>query len=202
VSNWKELYPTSYSGSTPVTSPMPNVVDVVDLRREFDNLVLGSQGETPIGRPFILRRMQRDSSENLTPCSCVNSITHEPDRDFPCPFCLGNGYIWSEELVTIYKVVASSPGGSNASANFPKTQPGTMYLPAARFFMSYSVNPKKDDRIVEIELDSEGDPVTPYNRIAVYELMLVRAMRADNGKIEFWVCNGQKMGPDTLGSVS
>jgi len=202
VSNWKEVYPASTTTTTSVTSPLPNVVDVVDLRREFDNLVLGFQGETPIGRPFILRRMRRDSSENLVPCSCVHSLTKEPDRDFPCPYCLGNGHLFDEELVTAYKVVASAPGGTNAAANFPKTKPGTMYLPSARFFLSYDVNPKKDDRIVEIELDSEGDPVTPYNRVRVYEFMLVRAMRADNGKIEFWACSSQSMGPNTQGSVS
>ncbi len=77
-----------------------------------------------------------------------------------------------------------------------------MYAPAARFFFSYDVDPKKDDRIVELELDSEGDPVTPYNRVAVYEFMLVRALRGDNGRIEYWSCAGQKMGPTTLGLVS
>jgi hypothetical protein len=126
----------------------------------------------------------------------------EFDNLIPCPYCLGNGFLWDEELIYAYKVVAAAPGGSNAAANFPKTEPGTMYLPAARFFLSYDANPKKDDRIVEIELDVNGDPVTPYNRIAVYEFMLVRAMRADNARIEFWACSGQKMGPETLGSVS
>lgn len=202
MSDWKEIYPASATLTTPTTAPLPNVVDVVDLRREFDNLVLGYQGETPIGRPFILRRMRRDSSDNLIACSCVHNLTREPDRDFPCPYCHGSGWLFDEELVTAYMVVASAPGGSNAAANFPKTPPGTMYVPAARFFLSYEVNPKKDDRIVQIELDSNGDPVTPYNRIIVYEFMLVRAMRADNAKIEFWACSGQTMGPETQGSVS
>lgn len=202
MSDWKEVYPASATVTTPTTAPLPNVVDIVDLRREFDNLVLGYQGETPIGRPFILRRMRRDSSDNLIPCSCVHDLTQEPDRDFPCPYCQGSGNLWDEELITAYKVVASAPGGNNASSNFPKSEPGTMYLPAARFFVSYSVSPKRDDRIVEIELDDDGDAVTPYNRIAVFELMLVKAMRADNGKIEFWSCSGQTMGPKTQGSVS
>lgn len=146
--------------------------------------------------------MRRDSSDNLIACSCVHGLTKEPDRDFPCPYCYGSGWLFDEELVTAYMVVASAPGGSNAASNFPKMASGTMYVPAARFFLSYDVNPKKDDRIVEIELDSAGDPVTPYNRIAVYEFMLVRAMRADNAKIEFWACSSQKMGPETQGSVS
>jgi hypothetical protein len=201
MSDWEELYPASTSVTTPTTAPMPSVVDVVDLRVEFDNLVLGYQGETPVGRKFILRRMRRDSSDALIPCSCVDELTKEPSRDYPCPYCLGNGFLWDEELVVAYKVVAAAPGGSNAAANFPKSEPGTMSIPAARFFLSYSVAPRRSDRIVEIELDSDGEPVTPYNRTTIYELMLVRDMRADNGKIEFWVCNGQKMGPETQGWV-
>ena len=145
--------------------------------------------------------MRRDDSDDKVPCSCVSDLTLEPDRDYPCSFCSGRVFLWDEELVLAYKVVAAAPGGSNAAANFPKAPPGTLYLPSARFFLAYSINPRKDDRLVEIELDSEGDPVTPYNRTAVYEFMLVRAMRSGNARIEFWVCNGQVMGPETQGLV-
>jgi hypothetical protein len=201
MSSWDELFPSSTSVEESTTDPFPNIVDVVDLRQEFDNLVLGYQGETPIGRPFILRRMRRDSNDALIPCSCVDELTKEPDRDYPCPNCYGNGNLWDEELIYAYKVVAASPGGSNASANFPKMDPGTMYVPAARFFISYSVNPRREDRIIEIELDSSGSAVVPYNRTAIFEIMLVRDMRPDNAEIAYWICNGQKLGPETLGVV-
>lgn len=202
MSDWKEVYPSSTSVSTSTITPFPNVVDVVDLRSEFNNLILGYHGETPIGRSFILRRMRRDSSENLVPCICVDDLTQEPDRDlYVCPYCLGTGNLWDEELVTAYKVVASAPGGSNAAVNFPKARSGTLYIPAARFFLSYDVNPKKDDRIVEIETDSAGNPVIPYNRIAIFEFMLVKDMRSDNGQIDYWACSGQAMGPSTEGLV-
>ncbi len=202
MSNWKEVYPGSSTVAVSTIAPLPNIVDVVDLRREFDNLILGYQGETPISRPFILRRMRRDSSDNLVPCSCVSTLTDEPDRDFPCPYCGGNGNLWDEELIRAYKVVAAAPGGSNAASNFPKTEAGSFYVPAARFFVSYSINPKKDDRIIEIELDADGNAIVPYNRVFVFEFMLVKAMRGDNGKIEFWSCSGQTMGPATQGLVS
>jgi hypothetical protein len=200
MSDWEDLFPSSVA--TSVTEPIPNIVDVVDLRREFDNLVLGSHGETPIGRTFILRRMRRDSEDNLVPCICLDDFTKEPDRDSICPFCIGSGYLFDEELVTAYMVVSAAPSGSNAAANFPKMKPGTMYVPSARFFLSYDVNPRREDRIVELELDSEGNPVTPYNRVAIYEFMLIRALRADDGRIEYWTCTCQKMGPTTQGLVS
>jgi hypothetical protein len=201
VSDWKSVYPASTTVSTTTTAPFPNIVDSVDLRSEFDNLVLGYGGETPIGQTFILRRMRRDSSNNLVPCICVDELTLEPMRDFPCPVCRGNGNLWDEESITGYKVVSVTPGGTNAEVNLPKSKPGIDSLPSVRFFFSYDADITIEDRIIEIELGADGTAVTPYNRIAAYELMLVRAMRADNGKIEYWICTGQKMGPDTLGEV-
>jgi len=200
MSNPNDLFPTLSTASE--TSPVENIVDVLDLREEFDNLVLGSFGEDAIGQKFILRRMRRDSSDNLVPCWCVDELSHEGTRDYPCNSCRGSSNLWDEELVVGYKVVASAPGGSNAASNFPKAEPGTLYVPAARFFLSYNVAPRKDDRILEIELDSSGAAVLPYNRIATYEFMLVRAMRSEGGKIDYWVCSGQKMGPNTQGEVS
>ena len=98
--------------------------------------------------------------------------------------------------------MAAAPGGTNAAVNFPKIEIGTAYLPATRFFFSYSLCPRREDRIVELELDTEGDPIVPYNRIFVHEILLVRAMRGDRGKIEYWTCNTQSMGPSTQGSIS
>jgi hypothetical protein len=201
MSDWNELFPASTSVSISDTAPIPNIVDVIDLRQEFNNLVLGYQGEIPIGRPFILRRMRRDSDDDLIPCVCLDVLTKEPSRDYYCSFCAGSGYLWDEELIYAYKTVSASPGGSNAAVNFSKTEAGTIYIPAARFFVSYDVAPRRPDRIVEIELDEDGSAVIPYNRTAIFELMLVRDMRSDNSKIDYWICNGQQMGPKTQGAV-
>ena len=56
MSEWKNLFLDTTSLSTDITAPLPNIVDVVNLRDEFNNLVLGTEGETPISRPFILNR--------------------------------------------------------------------------------------------------------------------------------------------------
>jgi len=200
MSDWSDLFPLNYSRDNSL-DPFPNIVDLVDLRREFNNLVLGSNGETPIGKPYILRRMRRDSEGSLVPCICVHPLTKEADRDYPCSICLGSGNLWDEELIHLYEVVASAPGGSNSSDNFHKMNVGTASLPASRFFLPYNLHPKRDDRLVELELDLDGNPTIPYIRIAIYELMLVRAMRSDSGKVDFWVCSGQKMGPSTKGYV-
>jgi hypothetical protein len=122
--------------------------------------------------------------------------------DFPCPYCHCRGYLFDEELLVGYKVVASSPTSSGAVANLPKAERGKSYLPSIRFFFSYDVVPTIDDRILEVDLDSGGSLVLPVKRIASYEILLVRAMRGNGaGKVEFWACSAQRLGPATLGEV-
>ncbi len=202
MSDWLDLYPAVTSLTATTTSPYQSSVSGIDLRQEFEDLIYGRAGQDPIGQTFIFRRMRRDSDGELVPCICVSDITYEPDRDFPCPYCGGNGYLWDEELVTGYKTVAAAPGGSNAASNLPKTIVGLMEVPAVRFFLSYDVEPTREDRIVQVELDLAGDPTIPYVRIAYHELMLVRAMRGKDAEVAYWICSGQKMGPETQGAVS
>lgn len=202
MGDWENLYPDAVDLSSSPVAPITSSVDSVNLRTEFNSLLYGNNGEVPIGQPYLLRRMRRDSSDDLIPCICLDELTKEPDRDHFCPYCFGRGYLWDEILTTSYKVVAASPGGSNAEVNFQPTPFGSIYFPSGRFYFPSTLKVAREDRIVELELDSAGDAVLPYNRIAVYELMLVRAMRGDSGKIEFVVANGQMMGPETQGQVS
>ena len=201
MSDWKNMFPTGVSITRTTTAPIVRAISNLDLRAEFISLMFGRSGETPIGQTYIFRRMRRDSNEDLVPCVCLDPTTKEANRDFPCPYCVGVGFLWDEEFITGYKVVASAPGGSNAAANLPKSEVGHIYLPAIRFFFPYDLNPERNDRIIEVDLDSEGDLVVPYKRTGIYEIQLVRAMRSDNSKIEFWICSTQKLGPETLGTV-
>ena len=139
MSEWKNLFLDTTSLSTDITAPLPNIVDVVNLRDEFNNLVLGTEGETPISRPFILRRMRRDNDDQMIPCSCLDSLTREPDRDYLCPYCQGRGYLWDEELISAYMMLAAVPTGSNAAVNLPKREMGLSYSPAAKFFLPYNI---------------------------------------------------------------
>jgi hypothetical protein len=201
MGDWNNLYPSRVSVTTSSLAPIETSLESIDLRSEFDWLIYGDNGETPIGQSFILRRMRRDSNGDLVPCYCLDELTQEPDRDYPCQYCAGRGWLWDEELITGYKVIAASPGGSNAEVNMQKTPAGKMYVPAARIYFSYDSDLTIDDRVVELELDPSGNAVTPYSRVVIYELTLVRAMRGDDAAIAFWVANCQTMGPETQGLV-
>jgi hypothetical protein len=129
----------------------------------------------------------------------LDETYHEPDIDFPCSSCQGAGYLWDEEIIYGYRQVAAATSGSNAAVNFDKSEVGSLYVPATKFYFLYDANLKREDIIVDIELDVDGAPVLPYNRIGFQEVNLVRSMRSDNGRIEFWVCDTQRTGPKTHG---
>lgn len=198
MTSWRNIFP----GDAIVDSiaPIATTTVDIDLRNELAGLLLGSNGGAKIAQPFILRRMRREGSE-LVPCICTDETTKEPDRDYPCPSCGGRGYLWDEELIYGYKVVSASPGGSNAEVNSPALPMGRAYIPSVHFYFQHDAALTREDRIIEIELDSEGRAITPYNRVAVYEIALIRAMRGTNGRIEFWTVNGQRMGPETYGAI-
>jgi len=164
-------------------------------------MLFGYDGEIPIGQSVILRRVRRDASDNPVSCVCRDSITHEPEVDYGCTFCHGMGYLFDEELVTCYKVVITSLGESSVGSNLKKLQEGESYIPAARFYFPSDVEPSRFDHIVEIALDEEGDPELPYNRLYDYEIVLVRDLRGDYGKIEFWICSTQIVGPNSHRSI-
>jgi hypothetical protein len=172
----------------------------VSLRTEFDSLLLGQSGETPIGQATILRRVRRNADDTPLQCACRDAVSMEPAVDYGCVYCLGVGYLFDEELVTSYKVVVTSLGESSVGSSLKKSVEGESYLPAARFYLQSSVMPYRYDQIVEVELGEDGSPVLPYNRTASYEIVLVRDMRGDYGRIEYWVCTAQRVGPRTVGT--
>lgn len=156
----------------------------IDLRQEFHDLLYGSATEIAKGRPAILRRMRRDESGNLVRCPCVDSKTNEPDQDTPCQYCWGEGYLWDEEWVIIYKQVVSS---ARAAPRLPQEyKPGVAWIPLEYIYMEYFVNPTRFDKYIEVALDEEGAPVVPYKREAKYNISLPQYLRADNGRIEYW----------------
>jgi hypothetical protein len=186
MSDYKNLFPTNVS-STTISPSTGSSRGEVDLREELDDILYGTKGSVPKAQKFILRRMRRDDDNNLTQCVCVDNVTKEPDIDYLCQYCRGVGYLWDEEIVTGYKTVVSSISTSRAF-DLDKLEFGVLSLPAIVFYFPYLTNPTLQDRIVVIELDLEGDPVTPYNRQTQYEINLLVDRRSDNGRVEYWAC--------------
>ena len=155
----------------------------VDLRREMTNFLQGSYPEIPKKTPAVLRRMRRDSNDNLIECGCVDDVTHEPDKDTFC-WCFGEGYLWDEIFLDVYKVIVKSDvGNALKEAWLP---PGLSNVPITLFYTDYAETITEDDKIVELRLNNAGEIVKPYKRIAIYRINTLFPFRADKGRLEFY----------------
>lgn len=157
----------------------------IDLRGELNRLFFGSAQEVPKAHLVLLRRMRRDSNDLLIICSCRDAITKEADIELPCPFCLGEGYLWNEEWVSTRRMFLR-PTDTVFVGRDQWLGPGVANLEAIVYYMEYTVRPTRFDRIIEMKMNDDGDPVIPYIRKRIYRPDEVVAHSGDNGRIEFY----------------
>jgi hypothetical protein len=174
----RKLYPGGVS-NTSVRSSYGN--SEIDLRAEFDELIFGGGGSMPHGRPFLIRRMRKDSDSNLIKCACVDANTR--DADFSCPYCMGEGYYWDETWITGYATYSGADSGLANRARF--LTPGIVRADTKIFYLRYDTIISYYDKIIEIRLDVEGEPVVPYVREAIYKPQTINVYRSDRGRAEY-----------------
>jgi hypothetical protein len=161
-------------------NPYPIAGTEPNMRQEMINTLQGSYPEIAKKQRGLLRRQRLP----LALCSCISPVTREPDKDHFCPYCHGEGFLWDEIFLDFYKIVLGSEVG-NAN-NDTLAQPGLIEPGLVVFFTSSSETITKNDRIVELVLDVEGEPVLPYQRRALYRIGTPIDFRSDNGKLEYW----------------
>lgn len=155
-----------------------------NMRQEMENTLDGSFPEITKKQIVVLRKMRRDSAGNLTQCPCVDILTKEPDLDTFCPICHGEAYIWDEIFMDAYKVVIRSSVGLAAKEEIFKA--GLVNIPIVSFYTRFSTPVTSDDKVVELIVDNDGDPVRPYKREFLYRIGTLIDFRLDGGKIEYW----------------
>jgi len=150
------------------------------LAKMFD----GTHPEVAKKQSGMLRRMRRDTNGNKILCPCVDFVTKEPDKDRFCPVCYGEGFYWDEEALDIYRVVEDSDV-DNALRDQLK-EPGLLNIALVVFYIRYNSNITRDDKIVQLVLDTEGDAVEPEQRRDIWRINIAWDLRCDNGKLEYW----------------
>lgn len=148
----------------------------LDLRAELRRTLYGAPDEVAKGKVGMLRKMREDANGDLVRCPCRNQATTEPDRDFFCRYCHGMGYFWDEYKIVYYK--------NNES--FKKSPGNEEDFESNMFYFEWNAVIKATDFVVEVELDKEGRPVLPVNRLKIYDIISADELRADNGRTEFW----------------
>lgn len=154
----------------------------IDLRAEFDTLIFGDSTHIKHGHPVLIRSMRRDPDGYPTRCVCLQAErTTEPDPD--CSYCLGDGYLWDESWDFAYSLHVNADSG--LARKWMHVIPGLQRTDYLVFFFRFDSDIKYDDKIVEVKLDIEGEPVIPYIRKAVYRPSTIPDMRSDYGRVEF-----------------
>lgn len=156
----------------------------VDMRSEFLNTIYGKGPEIPKGQPGLARIFRRDNTNGLIPCPCIDSVTGEPDRETRCPVCLGEGNLWDESHIDFYHIRAD--GASSLALKDTQRAPGIMNTLVEVFYIPWTFSLTKEDKLVTLMLDKEGQATTPPIRSQLFRISDIRPMRLDNGRLEFW----------------
>lgn len=153
----------------------------LNLRSEFETLIFGGGGEIPHKKRVLIRRFRLENDSKIK-CSCLTDISKEPAQE--CQFCLGEGYFWDEEFADCYShYLGADSGQGNRKRNIV---PGIIRVDYKIFYFRFDKNLKYTDKIVELKLDIEGQPVVPYIREAIYNPQTIVENRSDYGKLEYY----------------
>lgn len=155
-----------------------------NMRQELINTFEGKFPEEPKAQPGALRSMRRDDKDKLIICACVDEVTNEPDKDKFCPICWGEGFVWDEVLMDVYKVIIKSSVGLATKEDL--IRPGLVNITLVSFFAKYDELIRKEDKVIELVLNIDGTPVIPYKREALYRIGTLIDFRSDSAKIEYW----------------
>ena len=183
--------------SLPTAVSSASLYGEVDLRDEFDRLIFGTDGKIQHGHWVAVRHMRRESDGSATECVCRDSISKDPDPD--CSYCLGEGFLWDEEWYIAYSMYSGSDGGLGSRGTW--MPPGQVRVDYLIFFFRYDVPLIYGDKIVQMKLDTEGDPVVPYVREAIHKPHTINTYRSDGGRIEYiatYCREEDAIRPDTL----
>lgn len=164
--------------SAAVSNTEPN------MRQELINTLDGKYPEISKGAPGLLRRTRRDVSGNLTRCGCFDSLFQEPDKDLFCPICFSCWYLLDEVSISYYKTLEQSDS-VNALKN-KLIELGLLNTKIVVYYLRYSLDLTKEDKIIELQLNDAGSPITPYIRESIYKIGQIWPYRADNGKLEYY----------------
>jgi len=156
----------------------------IDMRQELANTLDGKHPEIAKSQTGLIRKARLNSNGGFIECGCVDTLTREPDKDRFCPSCFSDGKLWNEYLITYYRVSGNS--GVNSATLNSSFAPGIVNVGLVIFYIKYNAAITRFDKLVILNTDTEGNPITPYIRKTVYKIEQVWDFRADNGKLEYF----------------
>jgi hypothetical protein len=161
----------------------------LDLRKELNRTFFGAADEIPKGAFNILRRMRLQDgiiypvrSEDLQECECrTNGFENEPDKDYPCDVCEGEGYLFDDEIVAAYKTNRYEYQDVEKYHAWGKNTVAMSF-----FYVEYHESISRFDKILEPVIDLDGHITTPVKLLHRHNIHMAEAFRADNSRVEYW----------------
>jgi hypothetical protein len=164
----------------------------IDLRAELHAILFGRSDIVPQGRQVVIRRMTD------THCVCWDGVTGGPK--LPCPYCQGEGYLFTEDIQTVFIISGIAPlykGGFLGTGEFPFTATGFDDPNKATAYCEYNVFPNYErynnrsdkyyDKVYELKVNPDGSTLYPLTRAGKWKLLNVTPVHGDFGRVEYFI---------------
>ena len=162
----------------------------IDLRDEMKLMLEGNDVYPRRGHWVILRRMDKKK-----PCTCYNRVGQDGEKysldkskynepELRCKICNGEGWLYSDELYLARRRLVAPVIGLAGSEQM--TDIGFMNVQYIVFYFQHYVNPSRGDKIIEIALDDNANPIRPFVQKEIYRIAVAEPFRDQNGRIEYW----------------
>jgi len=162
-------------------------VKELDLRRELNRFLFGSNEEEAHGQLFIIRKMRRLpgityplKETDLQRCRCSQGKTDEADMLIRCQWCDGERYYFDEEWEVGYKTNLFQAIDQEKHLPFSVQTNSFLF-----FYFESHVNLSRYDKLIEPLKDAEGNVINPVKYEKIHNIHMVEQMRSDNGRVEF-----------------
>lgn len=152
-----------------------------DLRKAFDDFILGKSGGIKHAHKILIRRARLDKDGNALKCKCVDFLTNEAAVESSCNYCLGEKFIWDEGFEETYSMLKDS----TLSSKIRKKEFGEVRVEYRTFYFRYDTKISYNDKIIMLKLDLEGNVLIPYKREIVYRPETIQVYRSDFGRVEY-----------------
>lgn len=195
----------SYNQS-PTTSPISGSTEDVmypemtsfDLREWFNYVMNGDFSDPGVGRPAIYRKLSN------TQCQCFATLSGSPDPN--CVYCKGEGYLFTEQVKTVYfaknfgSVLGSSTQIQQQSqlAEYGVTDSnrslGFMFWYDIPDYERYSIPTRPaPDKLFELKTNPAGGLDPAMIRTEEWRVRSVTAHHGDNGRVEYFELGLEKV---------
>lgn len=182
---------TSSGGSLDLLSSVP------DMRQHLHIVLFGGLDIPAQGQFVILREF------NDVQCPACYDVNQGGSRRLNCAYCLGEGYQFTERIVTMALFAGVAPvykpailgSGQYPLADYGDTDPNrytgyceyTIYSNYERYTLPQNKTP---DKLYQIKVDSTGRPVYDSTgqpvRSAKWKILSNTPIRGDQGRVEYF----------------